>query len=157
MKRTVFSNRLLPWLLLAPQLAITFLFFLWPAAQAVRQSFLRQDAFGLNTAFVGLANFRALWDSPEYLNSMQVTAVFASTVLSVMPTLSAGRLSHRASTLREATSWSCYPGPSKASRRAVPISRKISASSPSPAKNAPISTNSTSTSRTRCTPHRSIA
>lgn len=80
MKRTVFSNRLLPWLLLAPQLAITFLFFLWPAAQAVRQSFLRQDAFGLNTAFVGLANFRALWDSPEYLNSMQVTAVFAISV-----------------------------------------------------------------------------
>ena len=85
MKRTLFRNQLLPWLLLAPQLAITFIFFLWPAAQAVRQSFLRQDAFGINTTFVGLTNFKALWNSPEYLNSLQVTAVFAVlvTVLSM--------------------------------------------------------------------------
>ncbi|MDQ1899867.1 sn-glycerol-3-phosphate ABC transporter permease UgpA [Paracoccus sp. WLY502] len=85
MKRTLFRNQLLPWLLLAPQLAITFIFFLWPAAQAVRQSFLRQDAFGINTTFVGLSNFEALWNSPEYLNSLQVTAVFAVlvTVLSM--------------------------------------------------------------------------
>ncbi|WP_295047708.1 ABC transporter permease subunit, partial [uncultured Paracoccus sp.] len=80
MKRTLFRNQLLPWLLLAPQLVITFVFFLWPAAQAIRQSFLRQDAFGINTSFVGLANFRALWSSPEYLNSLQVTAVFAVSV-----------------------------------------------------------------------------
>ena len=80
MKRTLFRNQLLPWLLLAPQLAVTFVFFLWPAAQAVRQSVLRQDAFGINTTFVGLANFKALWNSPEYLNSLQVTAVFAVAV-----------------------------------------------------------------------------
>ena len=80
MKRTIFRSQLLPWLLLAPQLAITFVFFLWPAAQAIRQSFLRQDAFGINTSFVGLANFRALMNSPEYMNSLQVTAVFAVSV-----------------------------------------------------------------------------
>ncbi len=80
MKRTIFSNQLLPWLLLAPQLTITFVFFLWPAGQAIRQSFLRQDAFGINTSFVGLRNFRALLNSAEYLNSLQVTAVFAISV-----------------------------------------------------------------------------
>lgn len=80
MKRTIFSNQLLPWLLLAPQLIITFVFFLWPAAQAIRQSFLRQDAFGINTNFVGLANFRALMHSAEYLNSLQVTVIFAVSV-----------------------------------------------------------------------------
>ncbi|SEN97912.1 carbohydrate ABC transporter membrane protein 1, CUT1 family [Paracoccus alcaliphilus] len=80
MKRTIFSNQLLPWLLLAPQLTITFVFFLWPAGQAIRQSFLRQDAFGINTSFVGLRNFRALLNSAEYLNSLQVTAVFAVSV-----------------------------------------------------------------------------
>lgn len=80
MKRTLFRNQWLPWLLLAPQLAITFVFFLWPAAQAVRQSFLRQDAFGINTTFVGLSNFKALWSSTEYLNSLQVTVVFAVAV-----------------------------------------------------------------------------
>ena len=80
MKRTLFNNRLLPWLLLAPQLAITFIFFLWPAAQAIIQSFLRQDAFGLSTSFVGMANYRALMNSAQYMNSLQVTAVFAISV-----------------------------------------------------------------------------
>ena len=80
MKRTIFGGRLLPWLLLAPQLLITVVFFLWPAAQAVRQSFLREDAFGLRTSLVGVANYRALLSSDEYLNSMQVTAVFAVAV-----------------------------------------------------------------------------
>lgn len=80
MKRTLFNNRLLPWLLLAPQLAITFIFFLWPATQAIIQSFLRQDAFGLSTNFVGLANYRALMNSAQYMNSLQVTAVFAISV-----------------------------------------------------------------------------
>lgn len=80
MKRTIFGHQLLPWLLLAPQLAITFIFFIWPAAQAVRQSFLREDAFGMRSSFVGLANYTALLDSPEYLNSLKVTAVFAVSV-----------------------------------------------------------------------------
>lgn len=80
MKRTIFNSQLLPWLLLAPQLAVTAIFFLWPAAQAVWQSFLRQDAFGISTSFVGLANYAALTDSPEYLNSLRVTAVFALSV-----------------------------------------------------------------------------
>lgn len=98
MKRTIFSNQLLPWLLLAPQLAITFIFFLWPAGQAVWQSFLREDAFGLSTTFVGLENFEALLHSPEYLNSLKVTAVFAIAVtflsmgLSLMLAVSVDRM-----------------------------------------------------------------
>ena len=51
-------NKLLPYLLLAPQLAITLVFFFWPASQALYQSLLREDPFGLKTNFVGLANFR---------------------------------------------------------------------------------------------------
>jgi sn-glycerol 3-phosphate transport system permease protein len=80
MKRTLFRGALLPWLLLAPQLLVTAVFFLWPAGQALRQSFLREDAFGLSTQFVGLANYRALWTSQEYLGSAQVTAVFSVAV-----------------------------------------------------------------------------
>ena len=76
-KRTIFSNRWLPYLLLAPQLAVTLVFFLWPAGQAVWQSFLREDAFGLKTTFVGLANYTRLFDSPEYLNALRVTLVFS--------------------------------------------------------------------------------
>ena len=77
MKRTIFRHQLLPWLLLAPQLAITLVFFLWPAGQAVWQSFQREDAFGLKTEFVGLANYAALLHDPGYLNALQVTVVFA--------------------------------------------------------------------------------
>lgn len=80
MKRTIFNSQLLPWLLLAPQLAITFIFFLWPAGQAVWQSFLREDAFGINSSFVGFDNFAALWGNTQYLNSMKVTVIFAISV-----------------------------------------------------------------------------
>ncbi len=80
MKRTLFRHQLLPWLLLAPQLLVTFIFFIWPAGQAVWQSFLRQDAFGLKTSFVGFDNYIALFRSSEYLNSLKVTAVFAVSV-----------------------------------------------------------------------------
>ncbi len=75
--RVVFPNRVLPYLLLAPQIAITLVFFFWPASQALYQSTLREDAFGLKTTFVGLANFDAVLSDPNYLHSVQVTAVFS--------------------------------------------------------------------------------
>ncbi|MDA0923814.1 MAG: sn-glycerol-3-phosphate ABC transporter permease UgpA [Proteobacteria bacterium] len=80
-KRTIFGNKGLPYLLLAPQLVITAIFFLWPAGQAVRQSFLREDAFGLSTTFVGLRNYRALFNNHEYLDALQVTVVFSITTV----------------------------------------------------------------------------
>ncbi|MBO9192744.1 sn-glycerol-3-phosphate ABC transporter permease UgpA [Rhizobium sp. 16-449-1b] len=84
-KRTVFQSRLLPYLLIAPQLLITIVFFVWPAVQAVWQSFLRQDPFGLKDTFVGLANYTRLLQDPDYLNSLTVTFVFSIgvTVLSM--------------------------------------------------------------------------
>lgn len=80
MKRAIFGHKGLPWLLLAPQLAITLVFFIWPAGQALWQSFLRQDAFGIRTVFVGLENYQKLFADSYYLNSMKVTAVFAVSV-----------------------------------------------------------------------------
>src|SRR3981189_2176567 len=79
-KSTVFNNRLFPYLLLFPQLIITFVFFYWPASQAVWQSFLREDAFGLTSEFVGMENYQALFAQPEYYKSMLVTIVFSSLV-----------------------------------------------------------------------------
>lgn len=79
-KRAIFSNRGLPYLLLAPQLAVTLVFFIWPAVQAIRQSFLRQDPFGLKTTFVWLENYQELFSDPLYLNSFTVTIVFAVAV-----------------------------------------------------------------------------
>src|SRR5579885_353166 len=78
--RAVFPDRLTPYLLLAPQLAVTLVFFIWPAFQALRQSVLVEDAFGLSTRFVWLENFARLFRDPNYLHSIQVTAVFSVAV-----------------------------------------------------------------------------
>src|SRR4029078_3295820 len=79
-KSVVFNNKLLPYLLLVPQLIITFGFFYWPASQALLQSFKREDAFGLNTEFVGLENYQSLFADPSYYKSMLTTIVFSSLV-----------------------------------------------------------------------------
>jgi sn-glycerol 3-phosphate transport system permease protein len=76
-KRVVFRSAWLPYLLVAPQLLITIIFFFWPAAQALWFAFLRQDAFGLSSEFAGLDNFRDLFSDSNYLQSFEVTAVFS--------------------------------------------------------------------------------
>ncbi|PYM95846.1 MAG: sn-glycerol-3-phosphate ABC transporter permease UgpA [Candidatus Rokuibacteriota bacterium] len=79
-KRAVFPHRVLPYVLLAPQIAVTLVFFVWPASQALYQSLLRQDAFGLRTSFVGLENFAALFRDRDYLHAVAVTAIFSASV-----------------------------------------------------------------------------
>jgi len=80
-RRAVFPNRLLPYLLVAPQLAVVVVFFYWPAVQAVIQSVLRQDPFGLRTSFVALENFRTVLTDPFYLNALRVTVMFSVAVI----------------------------------------------------------------------------
>jgi sn-glycerol 3-phosphate transport system permease protein len=77
------ASRWLPYALVAPQLAITLVFFFWPAGVAVYQSVLTQDAFGLSVQFAGLANFRYLWQDPLYLASFRTTALFSFLVASI--------------------------------------------------------------------------
>jgi sn-glycerol 3-phosphate transport system permease protein len=79
-KRVVFRSAWLPYALLAPQIAVTLVFFFWPAVQAVWYSFQLQDAFGLKTEFVGLQNFAALFADERYLQSFGTTAVFSIAV-----------------------------------------------------------------------------
>jgi sn-glycerol 3-phosphate transport system permease protein len=76
-KRVVFQSRWLPLALVAPQLAITLVFFFWPASQALYWSMLIQDAFAAKTQFVWFDNFRDLFNDPHYLASFKVTAVFS--------------------------------------------------------------------------------
>lgn len=86
-RRTVFNNRFLPYLLLLPQLAITIVFFFWPASQAIYQSLLRQDPFGLRTQFVYLQNFQSVLSDPLYIEAFQVTAIFSISVTLFVMTL----------------------------------------------------------------------
>ena len=76
-KRARFESRWLPYALIAPQLAVTLVFFFLPASQALYQSLLVQDAFGTNTQFVWFENFRDLFNNEDYLASFKVTAIFS--------------------------------------------------------------------------------
>ena len=79
-KRVRFKNWWLPWLLVAPQLAVVLVFFFWPAAQALYFSVQQQDAFGTSVQFAGLDNFRALLADESYLASFSTTAIFSVAV-----------------------------------------------------------------------------
>ncbi|MES2979448.1 MAG: sn-glycerol-3-phosphate ABC transporter permease UgpA [Pseudomonadota bacterium] len=89
-KRVIFRSAWLPWVLLAPQLAIVLVFFFWPASQALVQSFQLQDTFGSSTEWVGLDNFRRLFEDPLYLASFRTTAFFSIMVASLGIVLSLG-------------------------------------------------------------------
>ncbi len=79
-KYASFKGLTVPLLLLAPQLAITVVFFYWPASQAVWQSFLLQDAFGTSTEFVWFENYQLLFSDPGYLKAFWNTAIFSTFV-----------------------------------------------------------------------------
>jgi sn-glycerol 3-phosphate transport system permease protein len=79
-KRVVFRSGWLPWVLIAPQVVVIAVFFFWPAAQALLQSVQQSNAFGTSVEFVGLENFRNLWNDPTYLASFFTTAVFSTLV-----------------------------------------------------------------------------
>jgi sn-glycerol 3-phosphate transport system permease protein len=82
-KRAIFSSWMLPAALVLPQIIITIIFFYWPATQAVWQSFLLQDAFGLKTSFVWFENYQDLFKNTDYLKTFWTTAVFSVAVASL--------------------------------------------------------------------------
>ncbi len=97
-KRVQFRAPVLPWLLIAPQVLVISVFFFWPAAQALVQSFQIEDAFGISTQWVGMENFKRLWNDASYLASFKTTAIFSLLVatmgigLSVMLAIFADRV-----------------------------------------------------------------
>jgi len=79
-KRVVFQSKWLPYLLVAPQLVITVVFFFLPATQALYQSLLVEDAFGASTQFVWFENFQHLFRDDAYLSSLRITLTFSTLV-----------------------------------------------------------------------------
>ena len=77
LKRVHFPTSPLPYFLVAPQVIITLIFFIWPATQAVYQSFLIEDAFGMSTEFVWFENFVYLATDEIYLDSFGRTIFFS--------------------------------------------------------------------------------
>jgi len=80
MKRVQFEHSAIPYLFVAPQIIIIAVFFLWPAAQAVYQSFLLEDAFGLSSQFVWFRNYNDTILSASWLQAAGFTIVFSTLV-----------------------------------------------------------------------------
>jgi sn-glycerol 3-phosphate transport system permease protein len=87
-KRARFKSAWLPYALVAPQIIVSVLFFFWPAVEALYQSVLLQDAFGISSQFVWLDNFRDLLHDGSYIESFKTTAVFSISVAVTGMTLS---------------------------------------------------------------------
>ncbi|HQT67100.1 MAG TPA: ABC transporter permease subunit [Acetobacteraceae bacterium] len=79
-RRTIFPGRVLPILLILPQLLLTIIFFILPAGEAFEESFQATDPFGLNTDFVGFSNFTTLLRDPNYLGTLARTVLFCIAV-----------------------------------------------------------------------------
>jgi len=77
-KRSIFKSRLLPYLLIFPQILVTAAFFYWPAAQGLMQSLMLSDPFGFRNTFVWFDNFIALFKDPLYLQSVVTTLLFSA-------------------------------------------------------------------------------
>jgi len=86
-KRVIFKHKFLPYLLVAPQIIITLIFFIWPASQALYQSVLQEDPFGLSSTFIWLDNFAYIFTDEIYLNSLYVTTIFSFSVAIVAMTV----------------------------------------------------------------------
>jgi len=80
LSRPVFRTSPLPYLLVLPQLLITAIFFLWPAGEALWYSLQNLDPFGLSSTFVGLENFKRLFQDSYYLDAFWTTIVFSTLV-----------------------------------------------------------------------------
>lgn len=80
MKRVQFERSTVPYFFIAPQILIIAVFFLWPAAQAIYQSFLLEDAFGISKQFVWFRNYEDTILNAAWLQSAGFTVVFSTLV-----------------------------------------------------------------------------
>ena len=110
-KRVVFNARLLPFLLVLPQIAVTIVFFIWPAYRALEQSFYVEDAFGFNRTFVWFKNYVELFADDGYIRSFSTTIIFGLSVtalsmaLALLFAVAANRLIHTAFPYRTMLIW----------------------------------------------------
>jgi sn-glycerol 3-phosphate transport system permease protein len=81
--QTRFPNKFLPYLLLSPSIIIVLIFFVIPSVQSIQQSLYRSNISGTRQIFVGLRNYEQIFSTTEYLNSIQVTFLFAFFVVGV--------------------------------------------------------------------------
>lgn len=110
-KRVVFRNRWLPYMLVAPQIAVTLVFFIWPSYRALETSLFIEDAFGFSRQFVWFDNFTALFADPSYIASFGRTLLFGLSVtalsmgIALALAVAANRVIHTATAYRTFLIW----------------------------------------------------
>lgn len=111
MKRVQFEHSPIPYLFIAPQIIIIVIFFLWPAAQAIYQSFLLEDAFGLSSQFVWFRNYKDTIFSDSWLQAAGFTIIFSTLVtflslaLALLLAVKANEVIQGASTYKTLLMW----------------------------------------------------
>ncbi len=77
MRRATFKTSWVAYTLVVPQLLIIFVFFYWPAAQAMYWAFTLEQPWGGGNTWVGWQNFRNILSDPYYWSSVRVSVIFA--------------------------------------------------------------------------------
>lgn len=80
MNKAQFGSPWMPYLLLAPQMVIIAIFFIWPACEAVWSSFFLEDPFFGNATYVGLDNYTDALTTSDYQRTAWFTVVFVTIV-----------------------------------------------------------------------------
>lgn len=110
-RRQHFAHTPLPYLLLAPQIVIIAVFFIYPAAQAIYLSFMLEDPWGLSSTFVWFENYQVLFSSTDYLDSLGFTLLFSvivsflSLALALLLAVKADNIIHGQGSYRVTLTW----------------------------------------------------
>ncbi|MEM7717932.1 MAG: ABC transporter permease subunit [Pseudomonadota bacterium] len=111
MAKSQFTNPWFPYLLLAPQMLIIGVFFLWPAAEAIWSSFFLQDPFFGKSTYVGINNYVDAVTGSDYRRTAWFTTIFTvlvaflSLFLGLMLAVSADRVLRGRSAYKTLLMW----------------------------------------------------
>ncbi|TQV76334.1 ABC transporter permease subunit [Denitrobaculum tricleocarpae] len=117
MKRVQFERSTVPYFFIAPQIAIIAVFFLWPAGQAIYQSFLLEDAFGISSQFVWFRNYEDTILNYAWLQSAGFTVIFSTLVtffslaIALLLAVKANEVLHGSSSYKTMLMWAYAVAP----------------------------------------------
>lgn len=97
-RRAVYRNKVLPWLLIGPQLILVLVFFYWPTSQALYWAFTLEQPWGGGNAWAGLDNFLYIFRDNRYWGTVLRSAFYAlaATGLSMLVALTLASFVDRA-------------------------------------------------------------
>jgi putative chitobiose transport system permease protein len=84
------TNRITPWLFLAPALAWLLVFSIWPSLNTIRMAFTNAKPLGGNERYVGLENFALILRDDQVVNALLNSVVFmliCLPLLTILPLL----------------------------------------------------------------------